>query len=78
MPRDRFENTIQCFTKDARFFVANEPCITAAKAVTLLRREHAAITRAVKRLQQKYICMAESPVVALDDVLALLERRRKV
>ena len=48
--RARIERVVQPFTKDAQFFVADEPCITAAKAVTLIRRELAKERGRVRRI----------------------------
>jgi hypothetical protein len=48
--RARIERRVHPFTKDARFFVADEPCITAAKAVTLIHRELAKERGKVRRI----------------------------
>lgn len=79
MSRDRFEAIVEKIASDG--WSGDAWAVGADQVVTLLRREHAAIVRAVKRLQvtkgySKDSLCQPAYQLACDDVLALLATRK--
>ena len=85
---DRIARAVARFTKDARGFVADEPCITAAKCRTLMKREAAyqrARMRKIVMLQQRWKQMIgiagltteqDGDWISRNDLLAALKEGR--
>jgi hypothetical protein len=79
---DRFARAVQCYQKDARFFVADVECILAERATRLLRRQFAAIRRMVVQriteVDRGSQCQENvSYRLALSDLLVTLDTWRK-
>jgi hypothetical protein len=81
---DRFARAVQCYQKDARFFVADMECILAERATRLLRRQFAAIRRLVQQQPCIYAgpgkCQGRDPstcVINRNNLLVTLDTWRK-